>query len=1387
MKKIILLFAAFVLSITLMACNRNISDLEICLKDPTAPECQTACPAGQELVGQNCLEVCPDGEHREGEDCVVDTLECPNGQHEEAGVCVLDDNRTPEEIGIDVLVNGYDGNIAFLSTAMVNMHFENALTMTSELNFEITEDIDEVHYIEATIVDSFVYDDTNGDMIKRNLTLDVDNEITVQFSVILHEVPTGVHIYIEVEPIIAELALENPEAAEILNWVGLEHQWAVIKLDDSLQNVVEIEVLKDMVVALFFSEMGETFFVDLQENMIEPQIGFDLSQYDVNLGVLVDFIIEEDWVNVEAEIMGIQHENILLHADAMYVAPMLREFLLDYELDLEAAGFNFDTLIPLLDVAIYNAIDDVWEPTLPVDPLEGTEAFFRAMTPADIEALTNVVIKPLVSSAIYHNMMQEADPDWLYNDYLTILQQNEQFLIDNWPTESGVYDPTAEYALYANLGPYQYYLQLTDQERGIIQWAVDMNAHGWVVFEFDHYLDKDWDEYRWFLRRYELEIDLGYLEGEMNAFLVQNQTEFETTHSMNVTQMLVDLGNDGIYDWYMGVDYHYREIFVNATKEVGNEGFESTIDTLERMTWGEYGWFYRTNYDFMNPMWMRDALVNLINSHQTYLNDEYGINANQMVLDIDNYGVVEWYMNYATNTEIDALDEISYFGGEDHEGRWVVDSLQRLQEEGYYLWFGRPEEKQDIDWLTIQTEDFIDSFRNDIYGATYNPDLYLQDIYDYGVLEWYQALPQAEIDYLRQLADNNTWHHAHWTMYTLEHIDRNIEEFTYCWGTWQYCNDPDNLTEQLVLLVQSYEHYLLDEYGIIAADLVASIEANGAMYYYFDMANEDQRNILREIAEMNHWQYEVLWAPENILRFEEDVINYLTAHDTYLDGLGIDAAAMVTDIQTNGIQVFMSTTMTVADIELVFADYITPKVTGLHAAILGEEVLEFIFDEFFSDPHIVYVINNEIGVNPVFDHTILAANMMAIDFDQLLIELQGLLQVDFENLALAIYDGQTAYDAHVAAMTQTNLALFLELLSPGVLSAEPYMGYLHDVEYAFDNLSMFDQFIDPTYYIPSIVDLEPSRTPDTELLLEFELDGLAYAEIFNDLTDQVALMGSGMSSMPFPFDENWVCKPEYLPNCESPNFVEVQQFLLTFDPITGHILYDPYDLSWMEIGIDLTAFADGIVSDEYARRLEDIYYIPHADNDDWTGVNELSLVMTMQNASTITLPATQDTADVQVVLDNFAKFNISYEAYRILEEYTMYLPIDPLELDPSMINEEIYLSTIEEMQFSKAFDLEMSYIMVVVPMIPNPVPGQPDLPDFTNMDYEIVLYWIDGTLVHDNPVGYQEMFGFWLDGDLVSEAAYDTMVGMVNDTNWHLMKLFTYYLWQDMNEDMNMK
>lgn len=1390
MKKLVLLLAAFVLAITLAACNRDLSDLQICLDDPTAPECQTACPTGQELVGTECLDVCPTGEHREGTACVIDTLSCPSGQSEVDGACVLDDTRTPEEIAIDLLIANYDGDMTFLSTAMVNMHFENALTMTSEFNFEVTEDIDEVHYIEAIIIDSFVYDETSGDMIKRDIYLDVDDEQTLDFAVILHEVPTGVHVYIEAAPIITLMTEGNPMALNTLNWVGFDDQWAVFELDDSLQNVVELSVLKDMVVALFFSEMGETFFTDVQENQIEEMLGFDLSQYGVDLGLLVDTIIEENWDGVdgvEDQIDGIEFENIALHLDAVYVAPHLLELVENYETDLRAAAWPYDTLVAMLEVSTWNAVDEVWEATLPVDPLDGSKAFLEAMTEPQLEQFIDLVVKPSIEEAVYDQLINEYVPEMLDQRMHDLIQENEGFLATHWPESSPTFDSSAEMLSVDTLGAVAYWNSKTEEEQGVIWWSVDHMYNGWVVHELEEARNDRWDEYDYFFRRNQEEWDINYIQTEFVNFLNNNGAEFSTTYSIDVSMWVTDINNMGVHTFYRDLDMMDVDAIYAVGTNGSNDHFMHIIDMLG-MVYDDYayGYHFMLDEDTWSDDWVVSQLTMLINDHTGYLMDEYSIDANVLITEITNSGGIEWYLNMASSDVKNALRDIADFNGQHGRFEWFIELLDEMYEhqDRVHIWYGRAVERRRLQYFQEEVVSYIDNSEAWFTANTiYSSNDWLVEIENDGLQAWWEQLDSAEITAIKDsLDDTNTY--PRWAIEELMDMDTNPDMYAFTYGTWDNCYNINMLDERLYNLVDYYVNYIDDNNPpSVSENMIQDIEDYGAIEFYLYMADEDELEILEELADMDTWQRETLKKIEDIIRFEEDLYNLIMVHETELEAGLFPATAALPLLDPSsgtyiGVQDYLSTVLMPEHIGLAFDIFVYPPVEGLHAAIEADEVPEFIMDEFFTDPHVLAAIT-ELGVNEVFDHTIIATNMMAIDFDLLETELETF---DFEALAMAIREGQTEYDTYVATLTTfPNIQEILEVFSPTVASINEYMVYVDDIEYAFESLTLFDQFIDLEYYLDDVVDVTPTRTEDAEMLMTFEIDGLGYATLFSDFTDQLGIYLDGFNTIEdYPYDDEWNCINPI--DCTPPDFASIIGELTTLGDVMGHVKFDPADLTWVELGIDVTDLLDGLVADNYAEYLVDHpSYTPHPDDDMITGVNEFSFTVTLENSSTIALPAPTDTDNVNEIVEDIAKFGITMEAYDILRDYARYYESNPLMLVEDLYNSPVMLEDIDFMEFSAAFDLEMSYIEITVPMLPNPVPELPDIPDVANMDYEVVLYWIDGTLVHDDAVGIQDILPLYVDGDLVSEAGFNTLVGMVDETNWHMMKLFAYYLMEDMN------
>lgn len=1033
MKKIALFFLMMVFAASLAACNTLPEEVNICLENPTAEGCPVICPAGQELDidTASCVPiaedvdplVCPTGQHIESDTCVIDPLVCPTGQSDVDGACVLDDTRTPKEIVADFIVGGFDSDDSgkFLISTMALMDFSNAMTVTTDISFKVTEDIDETHYIEGQLIDSMIEDDVNGTKIQRRIVVDVDDEFSLDFTVIYHEVPTGVNVYIQPEAIYNTLLENDPEIVEVLQWVGFDQPWAVFAFDDSLEAVIQVAVLKDMFVDLFFSEMGNTFFTDFQ-NDLEEEIGFDLNKYGLDLGLLMDELIEEDYTTVETMVKAIDYEAIALHLDAYYVSPELLLLLEESKVDLSSARMDI-TKLALLNTATripytldnpttaeYDPIDSHWEVTMPIDPLKGTQAFLSSLNDDDIEALIEVVIKPIITEAV------------------------------------------------------------TEQLSRLIE-------------------------------VYDLEDD------------------------------------------FEGIFYQYQ----------------SSIYYLEA-----------------SP----------------------------------------WYIENATY--------------------------------------------------------------DDIY-------IVINEINDMGVVAYYQALTVEEASYLRLVISNDT--------------------------------NTSNATRNLNVFV-----------GI-----------------------------------------------EERIEFEAEVVLWLTNHNTELLAMGYlpaDITAWITEISDDSLEMWINDAPKDL-LALAIEHEVYARIEAFRAALELEEGPEWVVNEIFSNPFITEALVN-LGMNPLFDQTIIATNFMAVDFDLLALE-----EIDVKALGTAIQAGPTAYAAYLVTLelTAPNSAAILEVLVPAVETAEPYMMYVDDMVYAFDGLSLLEDFIDPSYYLDNILDIEVSATVDFQVLTVFDIDGLAYATLFNDLKTNFGSYLAGFDTMTdYPYDEDFVCLDATDDDCDDLELNKITALLTTLQKTEGYMLMDPSDPTWFELEIDFTDLADGLVAYNYTNIAAEKGYIAHADNGDLTGVTEMIIMIRVEDEAVITLPLESVTTDVNMVVQDVAKFAMTMEALEYLENIAAMYVDEGVTMLLELEDFTIYLEDIDDVEFSGAFDLELSFVSIEIPHI-NGV-----LNVTGKIEYSITLYWLDGTLVFDGPVGLLEVAGYMLDGDLTSEAAFESMVGKVAEENWHTSKLFMVYLLDSLSD-----
>ena len=1331
MKKIALFFLVALFSLGMAACNNVPEDVDECIEDPTLPQCQI-CEDGYELQGTECVPV-------------DEPLECEDNEQVINGECVEIVVKTPEEILVDFIVDecNQNGDLTFLSAAFEAMDFSEAMTVTTDVNFNITAD-GETNYFEGTIVDAYIMDEVNGDMMKRHIILDVNSEFQLDFEVIYHEVATGVHVYIAPESLLAALTEDNPEALMVLNWIGLNEDWIVFEFDDSLEQIIQIEVLKDMMVSLFFSEFGESVFTDFQEDELEVQIGFDLNQYGFDLGAMMDELIEEDFDSLELLIDGIDVEGIQLHIDHLHFAWRLEELVREVEAELLAAGFDVSK-IDLLHTAVYDENTEM--ATLINDPIDrtlGTIAFFESITEQEIGDIIEEVVKPLLEEELYNSLQRDFNPDNLAEDFRAVLVEEELFLVENW-TEGVTYDPVAELALYDSLGPVAYWMQLTEEQRSIIHWAIDDGNDAWIVHELRNFAEED-DHYRWYYTRWEHEVDILNLNNELMNFINGNVQAITDNTDFDGVQIQEDMNMyDEAYRWFFDADPYLREELFDVVNLPGNEGYVDVYNELFHLAnegWS-YNWYYR-NWEghYIHPDWVDDVLMDLIESHTNYLEDEYSINPADYINGISAQGGIDWFMGL-DEFDREVIIEISMFFGEHNEHYWVVDELVRAMEQGgYFWWFGRQEERYDIEYIDYEVAEFIEYNYGYALGLGIDPDQWITDIYDYGAMEWYNMLSENDQGLFADLHEANQYSWNSWSVEVFLSVVTGEGEYSMCYGDWQHCMDPEMMTEILVNLIDDYDFYFLAE-GYDVPALIAEIEMYGALDWYRFHADMQDIEILDMIHEEAHRPYELMWTIEDIIESEDELIEFLTSHETALNDAGLDATGWLAYLEANGLQDFVENELTVADIELILETLVYIEIEDLLQAIEDEELLEYLMDRIWGDPHVtelLTMINDDPEIELPIDTMIIAQNMMAIDFDALVNE-----SVDFEAFVEAIYNGPTDYEAFIVANEgdAPNLSLILELFGPGVEMLQPYMIYVDDALYAVDGLMVFEQFIDPAYYMDDIFDVEVVATENVEVLMIMEMDGIAYAQIFDDLTEQLGIYLAGFQTLPFPYDDEWNCMEL---NCEEPEFNQILAQLTQVGMTEMHMLMDPSDPTWMEMGLDFTDFVN---------------YLFSFDGMEPPVANDVSITITMQDNADIQLP--DDPLEIAVandVADDLARFAMTKEAFDILEDFAYYYEMSPTELVP-LVGTQVALADIEFLRFSQAFNLENSYIEV------------------TATDFEIYLEWIDGAPVFNNPVALSDLLPLWLDGNLQSAAGYEFMVDQIDDSTWSVTRLFLYYMFQD--------
>jgi hypothetical protein len=292
-----------------------------------------------------------------------------------------------------------------------------------------------------------------------------------------------------------------------------------------------------------------------------------------------------------------------------------------------------------------------------------------------------------------------------------------------------------------------------------------------------------------------------------------------------------------------------------------------------------------------------------------------------------------------------------------------------------------------------------------------------------------------------------------------------------------------------------------------------------------------------------------------------------------------------------------------------------------------------------------------------------------------------------------------------------------------------------------------------------------------------EMTSIMYQLVLDDLFADLNTYLSGFQTLPFPYDEDWDCLDPIDEDCDDLEIANLMALLTQLGDIGINATFDPSDPTWMQLQLDATDFLDVVAYKSNEWILDDPEYTPDNDNDIITGVNVATFTVTMSEGGTIAMPDEEDVDNVNEIAYEAAKFTVSMFARDYLRELLWHYEEFPQELQDLIASgsASYSLNDFDFIRKSQAFDNDMSTIDITV-----------DLTDPLDpvVTFGITLYWIDGTEALDGTVTLDEFqANFDEFNDLLNEAGWDAMIGIVNDENFNLTKLWLMILLQDEDRD----
>ncbi len=358
---------------------------------------------------------------------------------------------------------------------------------------------------------------------------------------------------------------------------------------------------------------------------------------------------------------------------------------------------------------------------------------------------------------------------------------------------------------------------------------------------------------------------------------------------------------------------------------------------------------------------------------------------------------------------------------------------------------------------------------------------------------------------------------------------------------------------------------------------------------------------------------------------------------------------------------------------------------------------------------------------------------------------------------MAIYGGQGAFDLFVAELTLTApiTASILEQFSGIVAELEAHMGIALDIEYALENLHVFEEFFTLDYYIENdLLTTEIEKTEDFSVLTTVTLEPIAYAYLLQEVAETTVTYLEGFEAFELPSYQFINCESGEV--CEPlPEYNDLMMNLGLLGEVEYTILYDPSTPTEVITELDLTEFINNL-----AMLDEEITEEP---------VIELSIKITVREGGTVTIP--EDVSDINMIAEDVAKFSLVALVFDEFGNVLEYAEENPEEFALDF-GERKYLGSVDSFfDVGLAFDKNMSYIEMGGSII--------------SPEYYIQLFWHDGTQVFTSPIGIielvEEVFEPLLEGPMSNEIFLE-LVDMVDEENFNMTKLLFVYIFNETDE-----